>query len=95
MLYLQTLPFLATTGHSNYAKSVHLYLQDMLDLEESDPEVFKRYVTGVFVVRRTDRYWAGLSTDLTIEQVLTRSLKTNCGLTRGRGMDEEQWTRNG
>ena len=42
------------------------------------------------VVRRSDRYWAGLSTDLAIEQVLMRSVKTCGGLTRGRGMSESQ-----
>ena len=36
----------------------------------------------------TDRYWAGLSTDLTIEQVLMRSAKTHGGLTRGKEMLE-------
>ncbi|XP_063607207.1 uncharacterized protein LOC134781852 [Penaeus indicus] len=34
--------------------------------------------------------WAGLSTDLVIEQVLMRSMKTSGGLTRGRGMTERQ-----
>ena len=36
-------------------------------------------------VRRSDRSWAGLSTDLIIEQVLMRSTKT-----RGKGMPENQ-----
>ena len=36
------------------------------------------------------RYWGGLSTDLVIEQVLMRSLKSQGGLTRGRGMSETQ-----
>ncbi len=30
------LPYFHTTGHHLYAKSVHLYLQDMKKLEESD-----------------------------------------------------------
>jgi hypothetical protein len=42
------------------------------------------------VVRRSDRLWAGLSVDLIIEQVLMRSMKTSGGLTRGRGMTEQQ-----
>ena len=45
---------------------------------------------GSLVLRRTDRYWDGLSSDLVIEQVLMRSLKTSGGLTRGRGMTENQ-----
>jgi len=39
-------------------------------------------------VRRSDRYWTGLSTDLIIEQVMMRAVKTNGGLTRGRGINE-------
>ena len=38
---------------------------------------------GLHVVRRSDRFWAGLSHDLVIEQVLTRSMKTSGGLIRG------------
>ena len=45
---------------------------------------------GYHVVRRSDRFWAGLSTDLIIEQVLMRSIKTHGGLTRGKGMTENQ-----
>ena len=45
---------------------------------------------GYHVVRRSDRFWAGLSTDLIIEQVLMRSIKTHGGLTRGKGMTEKR-----
>ncbi len=45
---------------------------------------------GFRVIRRSNRLWAGLSSDLIIEQVLMRSLKTSGGLTRGRGMTEHQ-----
>ena len=41
-------------------------------------------------MRRSNRYWAGLSTDLIIEQVLMRSVKTHGGLTRGKGFTETQ-----
>lgn len=39
-------------------------------------------------MRRSQRYWAGLSTDLVIEQVLMRTLKSRGGLTHGRGLTE-------
>ena len=42
------------------------------------------------MARRSDRYWAGLSLDLIIEQVLMRNLKTSGGLTRRRGVTEQQ-----
>ena len=34
-----------------------------------------------FRVIRSDRYWAGISSDMLIEQTLMRSLKTSGGLT--------------
>jgi len=55
----------------------------MLDLQTKHPEVYKSFQDGLHVVGRSDRYWGGLSTDLAIEQVLMRSMKTSGGLTRG------------
>ena len=43
---------------------------------------------GYHTVRQSDRYWTGLWTDLIIEQVLMRALKTSGGLTRGRRFSE-------
>ena len=48
------------------------------------------FLNGHHVVRRSDSYWAGLSTDLVIEQELMRTLKATGGMTRGRGMSELQ-----
>ena len=86
------LPFFASSGHSLYAKSAYIYLQTMSNLQETHPQVYAKFQEGYHVVRRSDRLWAGLSTDLVIEQVLMRSLKTTGGLTRGRGMTERQRT---
>ena len=36
-------------------------------------------------MRRSDTYWAGLSTDLLIEQTMMKSVKSQSGLTHGRG----------
>lgn len=94
ILHLQTLramlPYLAASGHNHYTKCLHIYLQLMADLPKDHPEVHQKFLQGFQVVRRSDRYWAGLSTDLVIENVLMRSLKTSGGLTRGRGMTETQ-----
>ena len=76
------LPYFAASGH-------HLY---MSKLDKSHPEVYSKFVEGYHIVRRSDRCWAGLSSDLIIEQVLMRSIKTTGGLTRGRGMTELQRT---
>ena len=86
----EMLPYLAASGHSLYAKSVYIYLQQMQTLQEQHPEVFTAFSAGFHVLRRSDRYWAGLSTDLVIEQTLMRSVKTVGGLTHGRGMGDSQ-----
>ena len=82
----------AATGHAHYAKSVRLYLQIMEDLPHSDPWLYEKLATEKhFTVRRSYRYRAGLWTDLTVEQVLMKSIKSRGGLTRGRAMSEETW----
>ena len=86
----EMLPYLAASGHNNYTKSAWVYLQRMDTLENDCPDVYRLFKEGLHVVRRSDRYWAGLSSDLIIEQVLMRRMKTSGGLTRGRGMTEQQ-----
>ena len=81
--------FEAAAGHNNHANSMHLYLQNMQNLQETHPEVYRHFEEGYHIIMRSDRYWARLSTDI-IEQVLMRSLKTTDGLTRGSEMTESQ-----
>ena len=93
-LHLQSLrdmlPFFASTGHNSYAKSSHIYLTKMNELPNSHPQLHRRFMDGYHVVRRSDRFWSGLSTDLVIEQTLMKGMKISGGLTRGKGVDEEQ-----
>ena len=85
----------AETGHIHYSKSARFYLQQMCDLPKTHPEVYEAFNSlGYHAVRRSDRYWSGLWSDLVIEQVMMRAIKTSGGLTRGRGMTESsrhQW----
>ena len=75
----------AATGHVRYAKSTRLYLQEMWELPEKLSLVFEQFSkNGPHSVRPSNRYWAGLSSDLVIEQVLMRSIKIRGGLTWGR-----------
>ena len=66
--------------------AAHVYLNNMLELK-SQHTSFK---LGKNVIRRSDRYRAGLSSDLVIEQVLMRSIKATGGLTLLRGLTETQ-----
>lgn len=94
LLHLSTLqkmlPYFAATGHNLYLKSAYIYVTSMKELEATHPDVHEAFLSGHHVVRRTNEYWRGLSTDLTIEQTLMKSIKSTGGLTRGRGMDETQ-----
>ena len=78
-LHLKTqesmLPYLAASGHNLCTKSVRIYLERMPNLEEEHPDIYQSFMYGTHVVRRSDRFWTGLSTDLIIEQVFMTSLK--------------------
>ena len=52
--------------------------------------MYTAFKNGFHVIRLSDHFWAGLSSDLVIESVLMRSLKATGRLTRGRGMSEKQ-----
>jgi len=78
----------AATGHVQYAKCARLYLQNMLELPHTHAWLHEKLSSGHHSVRRSDRLWGGLSTDLLIEQVLMRAIKGRSGLTHGRGMSE-------
>lgn len=68
------LPYFHESGHFFYAKSAHLYLQNMLRLEKkmTTDEYEKFTIKGYFTIRRSDKFWSGISSDMTIEQTLMR-----------------------
>ncbi|CAG2204334.1 unnamed protein product [Mytilus edulis] len=76
----------------------HLHLESLKAMllysfwpqSKKNAEVAALFERGYHVIRRTDQYWAGISSDLAIEQALMRSIKTTGGLTRGRGMSDSQ-----
>ena len=73
----------AATGHFNYAKCARLYLQNMEKLKDDHEWLYQQFNEhGYQSVRRSDINWAGIWTDLAIEQILMRSLKNRGGLTR-------------
>ena len=86
----EMIPFFFVSGHYLYAKSTFLYLQTMLSLETTHPDIYELFEKGYHTIRCSDRLWAGLSPDLVIEQVLIRSIKPVSGLTRARGMYDLQ-----
>ena len=65
----------AATGHINYAKSSHLYLQLMYHLPTDHSWLYHCFIEqGFHAVRQSSRYWAGLWTDLITEKVMMQSI---------------------
>ena len=56
------------------AAKPYYYLQEMLELENRHPDVYLKFVNGRHVVRESNKFWTGLSSDLVIEQTLMCSL---------------------
>ena len=77
---LEALPTFAAGGNSNNLKSSYHYLQKMKYLEKQNPKVFHEFMNGCHVIRRTNQYWAGLGSDLVIEQTLMQSLRAQMDL---------------
>lgn len=51
----------AATRHINYAKSVRLHLQTMLDLPDTISRVYENFmINGYHTVRRSYKFWVGL-----------------------------------
>lgn len=69
------LPFFVTADYNLYSKSAYLYLSMMQRLKIDHPDVYKHFKARHHVLRRTGRFWGGLSTDLTLEHILMRSVK--------------------
>ena len=78
----------AASGHSNYARSARLYLQEMEQLPHKFPIVYENFMKGEHTVQITDNNWTAIWTDLCIEMTLMRSIKSRGGLTHGRGLNE-------
>lgn len=89
-LHLQSvekmLPYFHASGHYLYAKSAQIYLQSMLQLEMNmEYDEFWQFTEGgAFTIRRSQKAWAGIWSDMTIEQTLNRFFGTD--LKHGRGV---------
>lgn len=84
------LPYFHSAGHNLYAKSSHLYVQEMIELKSRlTSEEYKKFPENYFTIRRKTSHWSGVWTDMCIEQTLMRSMKTVGGLSRGRGITDE------
>ncbi|CAG9767805.1 unnamed protein product [Ceutorhynchus assimilis] len=70
------LPFFAAAGHNNYEKCARVYLQQIRRVKKNHKDVYSVLSTSHFTLRRHTRLWAGIWTDMFIEQALMRSTKS-------------------
>ena len=81
----EMLPTFAAAGHSQYAKGARLYIELMdikLPTGSKFGELFR--VQKLHTVRYNKCLWAGVWTDIAIEQTLMKSIKSRGGLVGGR-----------
>ncbi|KAJ8668754.1 hypothetical protein QAD02_000013 [Eretmocerus hayati] len=82
------LPLLHASGHFAYAKSLQIYIQDLVNLElVMDEDEYRRFTEDEYhTYRRTDARWSGCSGDRIIESILNRLF--GIYLKHGRGSTE-------
>ena len=67
----------------------------MQEMKKDHPIIFEQFMLGNHTVRRIEKKWAGIWTDMSIEQILMKSLKGRGGVI-GKGMTENVirvWTK--
>lgn len=82
------IPFFITAGHFNYVKNSYIYLQDMYTISTKlNRENYHSYTDkGYFTLRRSQQFYSGIWSDMTIEQTYMRNIHSREGLTHGRGV---------
>ena len=75
----------AAIGHNNYARTGRIYVRSMEEIQKQHPLLFEQFLLGNHTAKRSEKKWAGIWTDLSIEQILMKSLKGRGGVI-GRGM---------
>ena len=73
-LYVYCLPKFASLffalNHQKYARWLVRYHDNLLKLSETHPEVYKDFQEGCFAIKRTQKDFSVLPTDLTFEQTI-------------------------
>lgn len=77
----QTLPFLKAGGQNNYAKYTPVYLLDMKNFENKNPEAYKHLKDGNFVVKRNNlKKFNCIASDMALEQTINKDCKSSGGV---------------
>ena len=79
----QILPWMFALDHTNYARWLPVHLHDMKTLDIKNPQVYKSFVEGRFVIAKSARRFSALPIDHAHEQnnkiVKSQIVYLNCG----------------
>ena len=86
------LPWFAIYNHTNYTRWGAIYLADIQNIEDTNPDVYAEFVQGNFVVKKTGHNFNKISTDQALEHV-NRICKVAGGLIGITRLDgaRERW----
>ena len=62
------MPWLFAFNHTHYARWLLVHLCDMLQLQETNPDVYNHFNEGYFVVNKSKRAFSSLGIDHAHEQ---------------------------
>ena len=78
-LYLESLrnilPYVFAYDHLNYAKYMTALLGEMLNLEQSHPNIYREFVAGNFCVQLSPHSFSRVGADKVIETTISRDRK--------------------
>ena len=92
---ISMLNLFAASGHNNYSKTTRLYLESAAALEKDHPEVYQQFLLENYTVWRANNDWSGIWIDLSIEQILMKTLNVRSDLI-GQDISENMmhvWTK--
>ena len=77
----ETVPYFILAGRNKYAKYIPIYVADMKQLQQKQPEMYKHLENGGFVVRRSGKIkFNSVSTDQSLEQTINQEAKGRGGV---------------
>uniref|UniRef100_UPI00358DF722 uncharacterized protein n=1 Tax=Myxine glutinosa TaxID=7769 RepID=UPI00358DF722 len=75
------LPWKFAYDHINYSRYLPVYWLEMSDVQQTHPTIHQKFMESEFATQRSDKAFAQIACDQTIEQTANRDSKTKGGMT--------------
>lgn len=77
----ETIPYFILAGRNKYSKYTPIYVSEMRQLKENQPDMYKHMEAGAFVVKRSGKVkYNSVSTDQALEQTINLEAKSKGGV---------------